>query len=233
VLFENDTEKDFDKKIASPLPLLAGICETIGVGRVTNTWANGEGVYIAVENYWRGNPGVDTLSVPIKVHQPPVSDTPLVFLLLSRSNYARYNLGDDYGYTYIFNENNLKIKPILAESYKFLRDDRSWFHVNDTNANLVAFASNLVVAVTSSNTNMFYEVIRDGYRLNPVNSRIHEDSYFAFGKCNRYFTTNFMEQVLSDPLLIGEAHYGVRFNLFSILNNDDMLDIYTNGWWWR
>ena len=41
-------------KCMSSLPLQSGYCEVIGVGRVTNVWQNGKGVFLSVDNYWRG-----------------------------------------------------------------------------------------------------------------------------------------------------------------------------------
>jgi len=230
VLFENQTSDMIIKKRKSSLPLLAGVCEIIGIGRVTNTWENGNGVYIAVDDYWYGNPGYNTLSIQISTNQPHVSDTQLVFFLLNRQNYTSYGLGDDHGYLHVLRKNRLELCPLLPEGPMFLKDDRSWFCTSDTN--LVSFASNLVVAVKTSNTNMLYEVIRDGYRLNPVDSRIHEDSYFAFNSCMYFFPTNYMDQILSDPLLVDDAHYSVRFNIDMITNDWGLLNIHTNSWWW-
>jgi len=49
----------------SPLPLQAAVCDIIGIGMVegvsTNEW--GEVAHVAVDNYWLGNPGSNTLSV--------------------------------------------------------------------------------------------------------------------------------------------------------------------------
>jgi len=202
-LFQNETSEMISKKRHSPLPLLAGICDIVGIGRVTNHWDNGKGVYIAVDNYWRGDPGHDFASVYTTTNLPPVSNDPLVFFITKHYGFVRGgNIG--YSYNFIFDEKNIQTDLYLyEEGPQFDCDDRSWFPASDTN--LFNFASNLVFAVESSNTNLFYETIRDGYRLHPDGSRIRQDSYFAFRYCDYMFTTNFMVEVMWwDPLLQGE-----------------------------
>jgi len=208
--FHGNTTAEITKKEKSPLPLQAGICDIIGVGRVTNTWQNGNGIFISVDDYWFGNPGYDSLSIPVKTNQIPIMNEPLVFFISTRYGYDYFFPSIINAYKYILDEekrNTLRARP---EGTVLFHDDRSWFYISDTN--LVSYASNLVVAAKSSNTNMFYEVIRDGYRLNPVDSRICEDSYLAFDSCCYFFTTNFMQQIWSDPLLIDFIRDSVEFN---------------------
>ena len=199
ILFGNDDS--YDKHI-SPIPLLAGICDIIGIGRVTNTWENGEGVYIAVDNYWRGNPGYDSLSVSITTNLPPISNDPLVFFVLKHYGYfSSRGILVESGFSYIFEKPNIQTHLYeYEEGPVFYQNKRSWFPVSDTN--LVNFATNLVRAVDAINTNLFYEIIRDGYNMHPEGSRIHEDSWYTFDHCEKYFTTNFMVEVMWwDPLL--------------------------------
>jgi len=208
--FQNNTTAEIIKKEFSPLPVQSGICDIIGIGRVTNTWLNGEGVFIAVDNYWFGDPGCDALSIPVKTNQIPIMNEPLVFFISSYYGYDSVNPGRSNMYNFILDENKRDTLRPRPERSVFFYDDRSWFYTSETN--LVSFASNLVVAAKSSNTNMFYEVIRDGYRLNPVDSRICEDSLFAFQNCYWIFTTNFLQQIWSDPLLIDHIRDDVKFN---------------------
>ena len=200
--FENDPPEVFIAKQLNSIPLQAGICDIMGVGRVTNTWANGKGVVIAVDNYWHGDPGHDSLSIPMETHQPPVTNTPLVFFLSEREGFNDGAMGAITRYRYVLDPVKRSTKPFRPEGLVFFHNERSWFHVNETNADLVEFSSNLVVAAQSCNTNAFYEIIRDGYRLNPESSRIWEDSYFGMQGCEFYFTTNFMAQIWPDPLLV-------------------------------
>jgi len=184
------------------LPLQTGYCETIGVGRVTNTWSNGKGIVIAVDNYWRGDPGHDTLSILMATNQPPVSEEHMVFFLTKYKTSFSFGLGPHL-YDYIFRPDlRNREEEVIHDELVFYDDKRSWFHVNDTN--LVSFASNLVFSSQSYNTNLFYQTIRDGYRLNPEDSRIHDESFFAFLEVN-CFSTNFIFEVLNDPLLVGHA----------------------------
>ena len=188
-------------KLMTSLPLQSGCCEVIGVGRVTNTWQDGKGVFLTVDNYWRGNPGSNTLSVYTSINQPPVTNTPLVFFT------TKFGISSGVGfyepmYSYIFDDvkrNSRNWTP--KNDFHFYDYKRSWFHINETNANLVSFASNLVFASESHNTNLFYKTIRDGFNQNPKNSRIWDDSYYAFF-CSEYFmTTNFWAEIWTDPLL--------------------------------
>jgi len=208
-LFESDPGNCVTVKERSTLPLLAGICDIIGIGRVTNTWANGKGVLIAVDEYWRGNPGTDTLSVfSDYTNNISVSDEPMVFFVCERWVAKTNSWYMELGYSHIFERDDLELYNVSPEmKMRFIEDDRSMFPASDTN--LVNFATNLICAVDTFNTNLFYEIIRDGFNNSPTNfypnnSRIYEDSYLTFGRCGRVFTTNFMEQVMWwDPLLQG------------------------------
>jgi len=114
----------------------------------------------------------------------------------------------EVGYSHIFERDELELYDVSPEmKMRFIEDDRSMFPASDTN--LVNFATNLVHAVDTFNTNLFYEIIRDGFNNSPTNhypnnSRVYEDSYLTFGNSENIFTTNFMEQVMWwDPLLQG------------------------------
>jgi len=188
-------------KERTTIPILAGLCDIVGVGRITNVWENGRGVYFSVDSYWRGNPGTDALSVFADTNFMILSDSPMVFFICERYTMTTNDWSRDYGYPQIFERQRL---PFYDEGHeqkmRFLEDGLSLFSANDTN--LVNFATNLVVAVDTNNTNMFYEIIRDGYNMYPTNSRIHEDSFYTFWFYTEHFTTNFMVEVMWwDPLL--------------------------------
>jgi len=214
-LFDSDMNgavNNISEKRISSLPVLAGICDIIGEGQITNIWQNDEGIIIAVDNYWCGDPGSDILFIKTKTNQIPIINTPIVFFLTSHYGYS-YTYTQHYSYNYVLNENKRNTLRLRSEGPVFFYDDRSWLYSNDTN--IVLFASNLVVAAKSNNTNMFYEVVRDGYHLNPVDSRIVEDSYFAFEQCKWFFTTNFIQQIWNDPLLTdGNIRDDINFNYY-------------------
>ena len=183
----------------STIPLLAGICDIIGVGYVTGTWIDNEkyeqGIIVEFDDYWRGNPGTNVFTAFMYTNEFQVTSDQMVFFMSIRG----YNNSNDWhrerGYSYIFK------REVLPE-YKpwFFGRERSMFPASDTN--LVNFTTNLIHAVDTNNTNLFYEIIRDGYNLNPEGSRIYNDSWITFDYCDKYFTTNFMvETMWWDPLL--------------------------------
>ena len=65
-------------KERTTIPILAGLCDIVGVGRITNVWENGRGVYFSVDSYWRGNPGTDALSVFADTNFMVLSDSPTI-----------------------------------------------------------------------------------------------------------------------------------------------------------
>ncbi|MCL1910056.1 MAG: hypothetical protein FWG05_03875 [Kiritimatiellaeota bacterium] len=86
--------------------------------------------------------------------------------------------------------------------FLFIDDVESWFHANDENADLTVFASNLVFAVNSHNTNAFYEIMRDGCINHPFGSRVFNDSFWALSSPDFYFTGDFIRKTIwRDPLL--------------------------------
>ena len=192
----------------SALPLQAGTCDIIGVGRVTNSW--NDGITLSVDNYWYGDPGSNSLSVAMHGYHPPVTNTPLVFFLSKYSSFLAVE-PETLRYFLIFKMNDYR-PDFRADGLWFLNNRTSWFHVNETNASMVTYASNLVHAVQSSNTNQFYQIIRDGLRFNPPDSRIYKDSELAFTFSKYYMTTNFMQQIWADPLLPMPARAWVKMN---------------------
>jgi hypothetical protein len=183
--------------IIATLPLQAATSDIIGVGRVTNAWEHG--IVLSVDNYWHGDPGSNSLSVVMPEYQPPVANASIVFFLSTHSKFFGFAPAT-------FRYYNMLNTGLLESLYEpdglwFFDNKRSWFNVNETNAAMVAFSSNLVHAAKSSNTNMFYETMRDGVRFNPPDSRMHRDSFVAFAFCYHYMTTNLMQQIWADPLM--------------------------------
>jgi hypothetical protein len=197
--------------IIATLPLQAATSDIIGVGRVTNAWEHG--IVLSVDNYWHGDPGSNSLSIAMKTYQPPIANTPIVFFLSKYNKFfriepetLRYNKMLDIG---------LLERAYEPDGLRFFNNARSWFSVNETNAAMAVFSSNLVHAAKSSNTNMFYEVMRDGVRFNPPDSRINNDSMTTFLYCSYYMTTNFMEQIWSDPLMPGPVRAWINTGYYN------------------
>ena len=88
----------------------------------------------------------------------------------------------------------------------------SWIPVTTNDTALINWCSNLVhSSQISPNLQAFYELLRDGYRLNPETSRIHQESMNAFDFAVDFMSTNFIRQVLiSDTNLTGWARANVN-----------------------
>ncbi len=195
----------------SPLPLQAAVCDIIGIGTVTdistNQWT--EVAHLSVSNYWIGDPGSNTLSISANKLLLPVSSTQIVFFATSYA-LPHYYLGSEQQFGMLFTMPTYRQSRQSVEP-RFYDDERSWFYATSENASLVAFASNLVVsAQISTNRMAYYEVIRDGFRLNPPESRIHIDSEVSFINSRHWMPTNFMQQIWSDPLLPNEPRADVN-----------------------
>ena len=186
----------------SPLPLQAAVCDIVGVGKVTSVSTNdwGEIAQLSGDNYWIGNPGSNTLSISANRLFLPVSSTSIVFFATSYV-LPNYYLGTEPRLSLLFKMPEYRQSREPGEPW-FYDNERSWFYATPENGELVAFASNIVTAAQiSTNRLAFYELLRDGFRLNPPESRIHIDSEMAFIGCRHWMPTNFMSQIWPDPLL--------------------------------
>ena len=188
----------------SALPLLAGVCDIIGVGEVESQ--DGTNAFINVSQYWLGDPQTNLLEISIHEYAtPPSGGTNFLFFLSTRT--LLEELETAYMcYAWMFDMECFRDKyPPDAKPY-LLGENRSWIPITEDNAAMINWCSNLVQAA-QINTNMlaFYELIRDGYRLNPPSSRMHCDSKYAFQFSGKYMSTNFMQQVWPDANLTGWA----------------------------
>lgn len=190
------------------LPLQAGISDIVGIGHITNSWDTG--FTVAVDNYWIGNPGSNSLSIVGR--DIPVTNTPVLFFATEYVLDGRIEPATRW-YQFVFDSAWLRDHS-HKENLRLVGHTYSLIPVTTDNAELVSFASNLVYAAqVPVNTNAFYKTIRDGVRLHPPSSRIHTDSMMAFRNCGYFMSTNFIHQIQSDPLLGGEAKTWVDINL--------------------
>jgi len=186
----------------SPIPLQAAVCDIVGVGVVTDISTNqwGDIVQLAVNNYWIGNPGSNTLNVSANRSALTVTNTPIVFFA-TRYVLPRVPFISESRFSFLFKMPEYRQNRQPREPW-FYDNERSWFYATPENAELVTFASNLVnTAQISTNRLAYYELVRDGFRLNPPESRIHIDSEVTVLNSLRWMPTNFMIQVWSDALL--------------------------------
>jgi len=195
----------------TPLPLLAAVSDIVGVGSIVAPI--GTNALINVSQYWVGNPQTNQISIRIDEGEalPPTGGTNFVFLL---SQYTSFGDVEPLGsrFSYIFDMDYHRRRH-LPDSLFFLGGDRSWIPVTPDNAPLISWCSNLVyVSQVNTDRQAFYELIRDGYRLNPMSSRINRDSDYTFMYFHYFNDTNFMQQIWSDTNLVRRARGWVNIS---------------------
>ena len=193
----------------NPLPLQAAVCDVIGIGALeSQTDTN---VVINVSQYWFGDLQTNVINVKNSIYSAfPSGGTNFLFFL------TKWILpeGDDFiadGYTHddyqnMFDMADFRSKYRLDAPLRLHSLMCSRIPVITNNADLISWCSNLVyTSQISLNRQAFYELIRDGYRLNPESSRIHRESRYAFDYASYFMSTNFMQQAWSDTNLTGLA----------------------------
>jgi hypothetical protein len=194
----------------SPLPLQAAVCDVIGIGRALrqdNKYAT-----FQIDLLWHGS----VTNNPVQFYrgnaQPmPTNGTPIVFFASKYQSFLNLKPSECH-YSYIFDMayHRNRYQPDGLYLYSA---NRSWFPATGENATMVNWCSNLVhVSQVSTNRQAFYELIRDGYRLNPEPSRMHRDSKYTFMHFHYFNDTNFMKQVWSDTNLVGWARAWVNMS---------------------
>ena len=209
-----------------PIPGQAWDSDIVGVGRVVgagNTpiddWSKGF-VDIEIDTFWRGDPGTNTFRIPMKKldNQPPVTNAPMVFFMVKYGFWRRVNKANDEDFWkyYRFIDMDYIRSVETANGLWLGSDSRSWFYADGENAELTAFASNLVYAVDSCNTNAFYKLIRDGVNNYPLGHRIHDDSYVELINPEQYFRLEFIEKVIWKDTKLPEK---VKHDIASMMMN--------------
>lgn len=186
------------------IPRLSWMSDVVGIGRITNAFNTGKYkwdgsfVELAVDTYWRGDPGTNHFKLFTEDEvQPPVSNTPMVFFLTKYGSMRGLSESKAIIWSQTtFRDMDYFRSVEIQNGYWLMFDAHSWFHINENNTDVVNFASNLVYAANSCDTNSFYRIIRDGYKDAPLTSRIYSDSYGMLINAPRYFDTNFVQNVI-------------------------------------
>ena len=195
----------------SPLPLQAAVCDIIGIGELESRTSTN--ALIRVSQYWFGNPQTNTIDAAVSEHIIlPTEGANFVFFLA-----MPVSLTNEYGLPsgrnqYMFRMDEIRSLQETNSSPYLFRGNRSVIPVVPENTAIINWSSNLVhTAQVNPDLHAFYELIRDGHRLNPHTSRMHRDSVWTFnlhGRC--FLTTNFIEQIWSDTNLTDWARVGIH-----------------------
>jgi hypothetical protein len=187
----------------SALPLQAAVCDLVGIGRILSK--NSTNAIVQVDQCWFGGTNDSVMALDNRDgHGFPTNGTPIVFFASRYTTFLELEpLECHYAYILDMDHHRSQHQPDGLYLYD---GERSWFPATTNNADVISFCSNLVyVAQVNTNLQAFYELIRDGYRLHPEPSRIRRDSEFTFMHCGYFMTTEYMQQIWTDPLLVGEA----------------------------
>lgn len=198
-------DTNFQWHLDSALPLQAAVCDVAGVGHLVRQ--DRTNAFIEVDQLWLGQP-TNNLDITSRALFP-TNGSPFVFFATKYQSFLDLEpLQCRFSYIFDMDYHRSRYEP---DSMYLLNGNRSWFPVTPENADMVNWCSNLVhVSQVNTNRQAFYELIRDGYRLNPESSRMHLDSRFTFMYFHYFNDTNFMKQVWSDTNLVGWARAEVN-----------------------
>ena len=201
----------------NPLPLQAAVSDVIGIG--TPVARTEDNLLVQVSQCWFSDVQTNRINVPFP-RDVAFSDGITNFLFfLARPlpsekgvQIAEPTEPTRSRYSYMFEMEGARSQYLPDDPYSLLNGIYSWIPVTTNNADLINWCSNLVhSSQVSPNLQTFYELLRDGYRLNPESSRIHRESRYALDFAPYFMTTNFMRQVWeSDTNLIGWARADVN-----------------------
>jgi hypothetical protein len=201
----------------NPLPIQAAVADVAGIGTLgARTETN---ILINVTQHWFSVVQTNIISVPF----PSALDLPggttnyMFFLTRPRLRKDQTPIGGHTEpartrYSYMFDMEEFRAMQQPDDPLYLLNGVYSWIPVTEENAALVNWCSNLVYSSqVSLNLQTFYELIRDGYQLNPETSRIYRESMHSFMRAVYFMPTNFMQQVWeTDTNLIGKARADVN-----------------------
>ena len=210
----------YEKSAERSIPINAAVGDIIGIGRVTNAWHDTSldrwigSVDLVVDEFWRGNPGTNSFTIPLGWYwQPPVTNTPLVFFLTKYPSYREGSYKEHENPNLVRNMFNMdefraRVEP---KGLWFLGSENKWFHVTDENADLFAYASNLVFAVESNDMHAFYRTMRDGMNNHPIGTPMFDDSCLVLERCVEFMSREFIQRIWKDPNFPTAAWSGVKF----------------------
>jgi len=191
----------------SALPLQAAVCDLVGVGLPVQS--DGTNTTLQITQLWWGDP---TNTVTLTTRElVPTNNVNIVFFISKYQTFLDIEpMEHCFFYIFDMNYHRSKYEP---DGFYFFDENRSWFPVNAENEAMMLWSSNLVhAAQVTTNRQAFYELIRDGYRLHPESSRIHRDSEYTFMFFHYFNDVNYMQQVWTDPKLVGHARDWVNMS---------------------
>ena len=197
----------------SPLPLQAAICDIIGIGHVADVAESGREriTRIEVDNYWIGSPGTNTLFLVSHTNPPVNAEVPILFFASSYSFPDKGVSLSEARFEMAFRNAEFRQEEWKRSRPVFYDRERSWIPCIPENEAEIVFASNLVAAAqTTPNRTAFYEIIRDGHRLDAPSPRIWIDAETSFWNCRDWMDTNMMWQAWDDPQLDDGARNAVN-----------------------
>ena len=194
----------------SALPLQAAVCDVAGIGRALSQ--DDKYTVFQIDQFWYGSVTNNPVRFYTEPAKPfPTNGTAVVFFASKYQSLLSLE-PSEFLYSYIFDMDYHRSR-YEPDGIYLLSIDRSWFPATEENAAMTTWCSNLVyTSQVNTNHQAFYELIRDGYRLNPEPSRIHRDSYYTFMHLNYFADTNFMQQIWSDTNLVGRARAWVNMS---------------------
>ncbi|NLB68618.1 MAG: hypothetical protein GX804_02880 [Lentisphaerae bacterium] len=195
-------------RVDSALPLQAAVCDIAGIGHAVEQ--DEKYVTVQIDHFWFGSVTNNPVRLYREYAEPlPTNGIPVIFFASKYQSFLSLEPTESR-FSYIFDMDYHRSRHEPDGVY-FLNIDSSWFPATPENAAITTWCSNLVyVSQVNTNRQAFYELIRDGYRLNPPSSRIHRDSEYAFQYFHYYNDTNFMRQVWSDTNLVGWARGWIK-----------------------
>ena len=192
----------------NPLPLQAAVCDVVGIG--TPVARTEDDLMLQVSQYWFNGIQTNITSVPFPSDSVlPEGVTNFLFFIvkrLSRENGVPIEEVEDprSRYSYMFGMEEARSQYLPDDPLRLIIGVSSLIPVTTNNADLISWCSNLVyTSQVSPNRQAFYELIRDGYRLNPESSKISRESLNALNFGPYFMPTNFIRQIWSDTNLTG------------------------------
>jgi hypothetical protein len=184
----------------SALPMMAAVCDLAGIGELASQ--TNESAIINIKQLWFGEAATNNVKLFLYDDTAiPAGGTNFVFFA------SQYAAGDCVllgagRYAHMFKMDQVRSSFIEKPMFLLMHHERALVPVVAENASLIDWSSNLVqTSQVSTNMQAFYELIRDGCRLNPPASRMHQDSDCAFMQCGYYMPKEFMRQILLDENL--------------------------------